>query len=130
MKQDKTRAAEAFLLVVFWAVFIWALSSIPSYHIPKFKIPHIDKAVHLFEFFVFGFLIIRAILKSTSKLELAKMIIFAIIVSSLYAAVDELHQYFTPGRTPDIVDFCFDFIGALAGTMCYYLIKRGTYAKD
>lgn len=39
----------------------------------------------------------------------------AILLALLYAASDELHQRFTPGRTPAVSDVLLDGVGAAAG---------------
>jgi VanZ family protein len=35
----------------------------------------------------------------------------ALVLTSAYAATDEIHQIFTPGRVPDIADWVADTIG-------------------
>ena len=35
-------------------------------------------------------------------------VLSAIAAGILYGASDEFHQYFTPGRDPDILDLCVD----------------------
>ena len=37
----------------------------------------------------------------------------AIVLTSAYAATDEIHQIFTPGRVPDVADWLADTIGGL-----------------
>jgi VanZ family protein len=37
----------------------------------------------------------------------------AILLTSAYAATDEMHQTFTPGRVPDVKDWMADTLGAL-----------------
>jgi VanZ family protein len=39
----------------------------------------------------------------------------AILMALLYAASDELHQGFTPGRTPAVTDVLLDGVGAAVG---------------
>ena len=41
-----------------------------------------------------------------------------------YAASDELHQFFTPGRSPQIRDVVIDSFGALAGILLGLLLIR------
>jgi VanZ family protein len=35
----------------------------------------------------------------------------AIVLTAAYAATDEIHQIFTPGRVPDVADWLADTIG-------------------
>ena len=37
----------------------------------------------------------------------------ALVISVLYAASDEIHQGFIPGRVASILDVCFDSLGAV-----------------
>jgi VanZ family protein len=39
----------------------------------------------------------------------------AVILATLYGVTDELHQRFVPGRTGNLVDIGWDFLGAMLG---------------
>jgi VanZ family protein len=106
---------------------IFTLSSIPGHHLPKVGIPHIDKLVHISEYLILGLLLTRALSGSSQKINLAKIIISAIIIASLYAIFDEWHQQYIPGRACDIFDFLSDFIGANIGILLYSL--KGKYGQ-
>ncbi len=43
----------------------------------------------------------------------------AILMAVLYAASDELHQRFTPGRTPAVSDVLLDGVGAAVGAAAW-----------
>lgn len=48
----------------------------------------------------------------------------SILVSYLYAISDEIHQSFTPGRTPKFTDTLIDLLGILIGFLLFrYVIK-------
>ena len=56
----------------------------------------------------------------------------AILLTSLYAASDEIHQSFTPMRTMDVRDWLADSIGGIAGAAVYALAAlkgRATQSK-
>lgn len=40
-----------------------------------------------------------------------------------YSILDELHQYFIPGRSCELRDVCIDFCGAAVGTVIVMLIR-------
>ncbi|HEY0152734.1 MAG TPA: VanZ family protein [Longimicrobium sp.] len=40
-----------------------------------------------------------------------------IAIGTLYGASDEVHQSFVPGRTPDLLDWVADTLGAIAGVL-------------
>ena len=43
----------------------------------------------------------------------------AILLALLYAATDEIHQRFTPGRRPAVSDVLLDGVGAAAGVAAW-----------
>ena len=47
----------------------------------------------------------------------------SLVVTSLYAFTDELHQYFVPGRNATVMDWLFDTFGALAVLWIVYVIS-------
>ena len=44
---------------------------------------------------------------------------FAILLALLYATSDEIHQIFTPGRTPAVTDVLLDTVGASVGAAAW-----------
>lgn len=42
----------------------------------------------------------------------------------LYAATDEFHQLFVPGRSGQLYDVCIDAAGALLGLLCWYFLIK------
>ncbi|MDD5437500.1 MAG: VanZ family protein [Candidatus Omnitrophica bacterium] len=105
--------------VLLWAAAVFWLSSIPGNDIPDIEIPFADKLIHFSEYFILGLLTLRAGVRSFPNINLAKLIVLFIIILSLYAALDEWHQNFIPGRTADIKDLIVDIIGAGAGMILY-----------
>ncbi len=51
-----------------------------------------------------------------------KKMLAAILITVIYAAADELHQYFVPTRVCSFWDFFFDSFGAVAGAVLAKLI--------
>ena len=49
------------------------------------------------------------------------------VLSSLYAASDEIHQIFVPGRTCKISDWCIDTAGAIAGVLVIWVLVNRTH---
>jgi len=100
-------------------VVIFTVSSMPSQDLPSVGVPHADKVAHIIEYLILGFLLIRAISGSFGNIGLAKIIISVIIITSLYAILDEWHQSYVPGRQCDIFDFFADLVGANIGILLY-----------
>lgn len=49
---------------------------------------------------------------------------FALLFCLLYAASDEIHQLFSPGRSCEFRDVCIDFSGSLCGALLALNIKK------
>lgn len=83
-----------------------------------------DKLVHFVEFMVFGWLIWRSARRWPLNLNTTWLIIAAFGIGALYAASDEYHQTFVPGRYGHILDWTADSIGLLAGITTAYLFTE------
>jgi vanZ family protein len=59
---------------------------------------------------------------STFDIRLYKKWIISMLVGVLYAASDEFHQSFVPGRSPSIVDVGIDSLGVLTGILAVLII--------
>ncbi len=115
-----TRALRAWLPPLLWAALIFALSSRPSLGQSPFG--GADKLAHLGLYGVFGVLLGRAGgLTGASSLAL-------LACGLVYAASDELHQAWVPGRTPDAVDWMADAAGLAAGVYLPQALRRGASA--
>ena len=74
-----------------------------------------DKALHFIAFFC-GVLPLVPALRLTYGWSWRKICIFAVGVVSLYGALDEVHQLWTPSRSGlSVGDWLADTLGALAG---------------
>ena len=51
-------------------------------------------------------------------------ILAAVVLATLYGVSDEIHQYFVPPRTPDLLDVAADSAGACAGAIVMTLMAR------
>ena len=70
------------------------------------------KFVHFIEYLGVGFLLINALkIKPLSK----KQWVYAVCFLCLFPIFDELLQYYTPRRIPDIYDGIADILGGLIG---------------
>ena len=69
-----------------------------------------DKVAHFFEFGIFGVLLYRAF-RDAAKVK--HPFVMTMITGVAYAAFDELHQAYVPGRFSDLTDFIADAAGLL-----------------
>lgn len=81
----------------------------------------IRKCGHFTEYFVFSYLILRAIRGPRRETHL-KWALAAILLVAGYAALDEFHQSFIPGRTPAVADVLLDTIGGASAQLFAWLI--------
>lgn len=54
----------------------------------------------------------------------ARLILLSIGITVLYAASDEFHQLFVPGRSGEVKDVLIDSAGAVTGALLFYLALR------
>ena len=104
-----------------WALFTLAVTSIPMPTIAA--PPGADKGVHWILYFVLGILSARAVLADRNARVGELVAVFAAII--LFAAIDEVHQYWIPGRTVELRDWAADAIGSFCGiTLALVLARR------
>jgi VanZ family protein len=100
-------------LVLYWMLILF-LTSLPGSDLPKIELS--DKMEHLLAFSGLGFLLNLSLRIQTKFVTVKKFpALFTIFIVSSYAALDELHQIFIPGRACDILDWSADTIGVLIG---------------
>ena len=79
-----------------------------------------DKLIHMFLYAGFGFLLYYTIKNSSNPILGAHVMLFAIIIGTVYGVSDEFHQSFVPGRSASTWDLAADCIGvALAQTVIF-----------
>ena len=81
----------------------------------------IRKLAHFTEYFILGLLGMNAINKSGAFHN--KNIILLSLFILLYAASDEIHQYFIGGRAMRVLDVFIDYTGALVSQVTFKFIK-------
>ena len=116
-------------LLVYWLILL-GLTSYPTNSMPKFGIG--DKFEHLIAYLLLSILLYLTF-HSQNKYKKLKgnPALFTIIVSFFYAIIDELHQYYIPGRYCDLLDLVSNFIGVLlAVTMVAFFVKSALQLKE
>jgi VanZ family protein len=105
------------------AGFIWFLSSQSILPQPK-GILGWDKLQHLLIFgalaAAIGFWIPAAFWKRRPGLFL----LITMLAGSGYGAIDELHQYFVPGRDSNVWDWIADTLGSFLGALAVMLLMK------
>lgn len=78
----------------------------------------IRKGAHFTEYFILYLLTFNAL---ENNLKLKRRLAGALIFTAFYAATDEIHQYFVPGRACALKDVLIDSSGGLLACMIMYL---------
>ncbi len=111
----RSRLLTVWLPVVAWATVIFALSSIPSLSTGLGTWDTIlRKGAHVTEYAVLGGLLYRALGREA----------LALATGIVYAATDELHQYFVRGRHASPVDVAIDAVGVAVGMLLWLRLRE------
>ena len=116
-----SRAVSLWAPVLVWAGLIFFLSSLPDLHSGLEADFLLRKTAHAVEYAVLAALLWRAAWGSFGWGRRA-LFAFSFSLAVLYAASDEWHQAFVPGRGPSAADVGVDAAGALAA--CLFLKRR------
>jgi VanZ family protein len=99
---------------------IFATSSVPGTEIPG---TIWDKLVHFMVYAVLGVCFLLPLAGGKLSGVTLSAVSTAAALSMLYGICDEVHQAFTPNRTPDAFDVVADTIGATAGAALFLLVR-------
>jgi len=114
------------LFVVLIALEIFFFSSIPG-SIGGTGNVWVPRAYHSIVFFLFSFFSFIAI-KGDKKIK-TKYIFIVLIISLIYAAMDEIHQSFVPLRSMTLEDFLTDSFGVFVSVILYTYVSKKTKKK-
>lgn len=102
-----------------YMALIFFASSIPGAELPG----HFwDKGVHFLVYGGLGVLFLLPVTDARLDRLNAKSAVMAVFFATLYGAFDEIHQSFTPERTPDLRDLLADCLGASLGVVVMLML--------
>ena len=107
----------AWVPALLWAAVLFAVSSRST--LPGDLGGGIDKLAHFGAYAVLGVLLARAAVGSRWSIA------WPVLIGLAYAASDEIHQYFVPGRSADAGDWLADALGVGAGCLLVYRVLSG-----
>ncbi|GAB4330784.1 MAG: hypothetical protein Kow0037_06850 [Calditrichia bacterium] len=98
--------------------FIFYLSSQQKLDVPDLHFNLQDKVFHFLAFTLYGIFVSLSVLNWPAKwLEKLNWMRVAAVIGIIYGFLDEIHQYFVPGREMDIWDWVADSLGVLTGIL-------------
>jgi len=98
---------------LFYAALIFHFSS-EANPLPALTTTIWDKALHATEYAGFAVLLFRAL--RGEGVGAGWSIVLAFLIATVYAASDEWHQLWVPGRDSSVLDWTADTIGAALGS--------------
>lgn len=105
------RRLGAWAPALLWMALIFVVSHQPAVPLPGTK--GADKVAHAAAYAVLGALLSRGARASGTHPA------WGVAAGLLYGLLDEVHQSFVPGRSPDVADWAADAVGVLLGTLAH-----------
>jgi len=118
---SNAKRAVRWLLVVVWCAVIFCLSAIPYLKIETLGFWDFifRKIAHVTEFAVLSILLFRAVNFEKKQINY----FWPVFLSIVYAASDEIHQGFVPGRGPSVIDVGIDTAGVIMGILAKNILS-------
>lgn len=107
---------------------IFILSHQPNMQLDYTGFVFEDKLWHFIAYACLGSSIFYAV-SNISKKNISRLILNSLIICSIFALSDEIHQYFIPGRMFELSDIIADIFGALTAIIVYSLIYKWKNAR-
>lgn len=109
------------LLAYLAFITLWSHRSAPA---PFAVRAPLDKLAHVIEFLPAGVLLARWWGSRARASHVGRRLITVVVLGTLFAAADEVHQSFVPGRTADVMDVVADAVGILGGGVLWTIRER------
>ena len=109
---------------------IFIQSSIGSLKIPDFGFKLSDKILHFIVFGTLGILMARGMRNAKNKIVNESYISITLMICIVYGILDEVHQYFVPGRYFSWWDWVADILGVITLVWIYKRFIESSELKD
>ncbi|HTT67451.1 MAG TPA: VanZ family protein [Gemmatimonadales bacterium] len=126
MSPDQDVPSRAWVALVLWLVLQVTLTSLPGKAIPV-DLPHpLDWLGHASLYAGIGGLVARV---GVLRRWPSRRLVVAGILLSAWAALDELHQLFIPGRDAEVSDWVSDTVGGALGLYVGMRLMNSRFAR-
>ncbi len=115
----KTYQKISFIFAILTGIFIFFMSSITFESCGSGNTNLLSIVYHLGAFFLFGFFLFLS-----SGFDDLKINFIIFISCFVYASLDELHQFFVPGRFCCFFDVFIDCVGVILSFVFIWFIKK------
>lgn len=109
------------LLLVGYLAAIVSVSGVPG---DSLRSPVDDRFAHTLEYFIAGLLMLLAALPLVGYEPRPSLFAGALAFGVAFAASDEYHQSFVPGRDSSLKDLAFDVVGLAAAAVVIHIATR------
>jgi len=118
------RFLKYWLPLIVYCLAIFIQSSFPS-PVKEPDVPFFDKYLHMLAYALLGALFCRAYGSLRLGDKFWHLALLSVLSAGLYGISDEIHQYFVPSRSAEVMDAAADFFGAAWGVFLYmcFIIK-------
>jgi len=112
----------AIILTILIAIEIFYFSSITGGKTPSGGGLDVSVIYHFVAFFLLNFFLLISIIGQ--KEIKVKHIVIVLLISTAYSVLDEVHQFFVPGRIPDLFDIFTNGAGIFSSMILYLYSKK------
>lgn len=117
------------LPLIFWVIFIFALSSIPVQRDVGITLPSgSDKVIHFFEYSILAMLLYRGFGYGRED-SIGIRVALSVLSAAGLALMDEYYQSFIPERDASFMDLAADYAGIAAGMAVYYFRRKSIIGR-
>jgi VanZ family protein len=121
MDKKKRHATILWSITIGYMIMIFYFSSLSGHLLPS-SIRDFDKVLHFCVYSLLAFLFYRSFRKSGMKRHI---FLFSLLITTMYAVTDEIHQLYVPGRVASLGDVSADIIGAFSGSaLAYFTVLK------
>ena len=121
IKWFEERNALSWAITILIAVFIFYFSSLVLEEVAVGVKSWMSIVYHISVFFFFSLFLFISLIKGKKN---SKLFLFGILILLSYGIIDEIHQFFVPGRFCTVIDVFFDLIGISFAFMIYLISLR------
>ena len=112
------------LPAIAYAALIYYISSMTHANPPSLGLSWEDKIYHCGEYALFSFFTYIALKYYSSGWVKKHIFVLVVLIACLFAATDEFHQMYVPGRSATLSDMFSDWLGAILTQLAIWMFLK------